>query len=64
MILAHFPPAFVAGLAAALSAVIAGHPWWGVVGSYALGGTIGLLASALSVGRQLRRVGSDRRRWR
>lgn len=27
------------------------------------GGLLGLLASALSVGRQLRRVGSDRRRW-
>ena len=47
MILAHFPPAFVAALAAALSALLAGHPWWGVVGSYSLGGTIGLLASAL-----------------
>jgi cell division transport system permease protein len=28
------------------------------------GATLGLLASALSVGRQLRRVGGDRRRWR
>ena len=28
------------------------------------GAALGLLASALSVGRQLRRVGSDRRRWR
>jgi hypothetical protein len=47
MILTHLSLGMAVALVAASCALLAGHPWWSVIGSYSLAGNVGLLASAL-----------------
>ena len=49
MVLAHLFLGAVCSVAAVLSALLAGHPWWSVVGFYVLGLTLGFLASVLAL---------------
>jgi hypothetical protein len=44
----HLLRGLVLALTAALCASLAELPWWGVLGSFSLGGSIGLLTSALA----------------
>lgn len=49
MILAHLFLGAVCSVTAMLSALLAGQPWWSIVGLYVLGLLVGLLASVLAL---------------